>query len=195
MTLRRSRMLRAMALLAVLVAPCARAFDAEYYEEDAGMDASLLLNPVDGVYGIGYEAGTWLRDTPIFGNLVVSTFYTDIEESFYGGIGMIFRIMPHWKFAPFIGAGTTYNYPVWNNSSDSSDTSSADPLAPGAAEEEEAEAFWGGHAEAGFRYWYNDRHSFVDLSARQTWSSTGSGHEYWIGSIAFGQTFDMSSDF
>jgi hypothetical protein len=159
-------------------------FDAEFYEEDAGMGVSVDVNPVDGVYGLGYTAGTWLRETPIFGNLLVTTFHSDIEESYYGGIGMIFRIMPHWKFAPFAGAGATYNYPIWD------DTSDSDARVPANTVVKEPEEFWGVHAEAGLRMWFGeDQGSFIEALGRYTWSSIEGDHDYWTGSLGYGQRF------
>ncbi|MFH0878788.1 MAG: hypothetical protein V2A34_03660 [Lentisphaerota bacterium] len=160
------------AALSQLALPCARALEGEDYEEDAGNGFNALINPADDIYGVSIEAGTWLKGTPVFGNLVFSGLYSDPQEAWYGGLGMIFRLMPHWTLAPFVGAGGSYNLSI---SSKSDDTLS-----------DKGDSFWAGHAEGGARYWFRENRVYMEALFRQTWTSLKYESDFWTAGIGYG---------
>jgi len=41
-------------------------FDPSVYEEPAGANWAMLLNPADSFYGLSTGWGLWLRNTPVF---------------------------------------------------------------------------------------------------------------------------------
>lgn len=149
-----------------LLAGQALAWDPEMNEEDAGSSFSLQLNPVEGIYGVAYEQGSWVVNTPIFGQYFITTYYSGLEESLYGGIGMMLRLMPHWALAPFAGVGGSYNYAGWTM---------------------DAPNFFGGHAEGGLRLWFGGRAHFLEGFVRQTYSSINRNHDFWMAGIGYGQ--------
>ncbi len=151
---------------ALLLVTGAWALDPELYEEDAGLSFSFQMNPVESIYGVAFEQGTWLVNTPVFGQYFLTTFYSGPEEALYGGVGLILRLMPHWNLAPFAGAGASFNYSGWTMDADN---------------------YFGGHAEGGFRLWFGDRMHFLELLGRQTFSSINRDHDYWIVSLGYGQ--------
>jgi len=152
-------------------------YNREDYEEPAGASVKLLLNPADGIYGMTTGEGTWLKGTPVFGDYEVSIFSNDIEESWYSGIGMTIRIMPHWRFAPFIGGGGSYNYSF----SRREENLIFDQETPYA---NIGDSYWGGHSEAGFRFWTEDRSKHFEIAGRYIWTSLD--REYWLVTISTG---------
>ncbi len=158
-----------LAALLAAAAPAA-AMEGEDYEEPAGVSFSVQVNPFDHVYGGSFEDGTWWTGTPVFGQFFLTILSSDIEEATFGGAGMIFRIMPHWKTAPYAGAGASYNYPFHDRS-----------------DKGEAGDYWAGHGDAGVRWWFSDMARFIETFGRFTWYSEGGSHEYWTFGIGYGQ--------
>jgi hypothetical protein len=177
------RRTRAAGLALLLAASGARAYDwdsyrVEDFEEPAGSASLIECSPTGrGTYGVGLGSGTWLAGTPVFGDYAVSLFWNDIEDAWYGNVGMTLRLMPHWKVAPFVGGGGAYNRPLGsggtNDASAASDTGA------------QAEAYWAGIAEAGIRV-YAGR-SFYEILGRQVWSSAKrEDSDYWTIRLAIG---------
>ncbi len=158
-------------------------YDREDYEEPAGASFAFLLNPADDIWGIGIGSGTWLVDTPIFGDYFVRLFYNGLEETTYSGIGMTLRIMPHWRVAPFVGAGGSYNYALNRAEADSEDGSLT---VHGDDYSEAGQSYWGGHAEAGLRIRFDSRLQLLELMGRYTWSSNEGDTDYWLVGISTG---------
>jgi len=157
-------------------------FNREDYEEPAGASFSFFLNPDKDIYGICVSDGTWLKNTPVFADYQLSLFSNGIEDSWYTGMGMTIRIMPHWRFAPFAGGGGSYNYSFKrreenvflyeeNNTDDRGDS------------------YWASHAEAGFRIWTENRISLVEISVRHTWSQLDGERDYWLAALTTGTGF------
>lgn len=157
-------------------------WDREDYEEEAGGSFALLLNTEDGIYGITFGAGTWLKGAPVLGDYFVGIFRNDIEDATYSNAGLTIRLMPRWTFAPFIGGGGSYNYSM------SSSGEEEDPLVPEDPDEPEkrGESYWGSHAEAGFRLWTESKWQLFELMFRQTWSSLPGERDYWLVGISTG---------
>ena len=172
---RRPLLLIALCLLAV----SSSAYNVEDYEEAAGMSFSIYGNPHDSIYGIGFEDGTWLTGTPILGVFFVNTLRHDDLDATFGGAGMIFRIMPHWQFAPYAGGGASYNQLFSSNSKEQ------DKL----PEDERIESTWAGHAEAGLRMCLPGGIHFFELYGRQTWSAAEAVGNYWTAGFAYGQSW------
>lgn len=178
-------------VFAVLVLPalCAAGmYDGLYgvddLEEPAGPSFALLLNPDDQIYGIGGGAGVWLRGTPIFGDYFISLFSNEIENAMYSGVGMTLRIMPHWRLAPFIGGGGSYNYSL---SHDNSTGTVASPTATGdEAFPDRGTSYWAAHGEAGVRMWFNNRLQLLELMLRFTSTSHEGDRDYWLIGISTG---------
>ncbi len=159
------------------------AFEREDYEEPAGASFAALLNPQDGIYGISMGDGTWLKGTPVLGEFFLAIFSNDIEDSFYSGAGMTFRIMPHWRVAPFVGGGGSYNYSFSQGSGD--DDGQAAPKDAGLPNR--GDSYWGWHAEAGFRIWNLEKLGLFEIMFRYTWSSLeGGDRDYWLVGISTG---------
>jgi hypothetical protein len=165
----------------ILLAAHARAYDweefrGEDYEEPAGASGLLEVNPADGVYGVGIGDGTWLKNTPVFGDYFVSLFWNQMEDALYGNVGMTLRIMPHWAVAPFVGGGGAYNQVLSRKVEDETTT------------EEDARrgrSYWGGIAEAGLRL--RVKGAFYELGGRYTWSSSDvKDTDYWLIRFAYG---------
>jgi len=158
-------------------------YDREDYEEPAGASFAFLINPSDNIWGIGVGSGTWLVNTPVFGDYFVRLMQNGLEETTYGGIGMTIRIMPHWTVAPFVGSGGSYNYSFDQTEEDSGDTSSVVQVGD---DSETGRSYWGGHAEAGIRVWYKSRTRLLELMGRYTWSSSEGDMDYWLIGISTG---------
>lgn len=158
-------------------------YDREDYEEPAGASFAFLLNPSDDIWGINLGSGTWLVGTPIFGDYFARLFYNGLEQSTYSGIGMTLRIMPHWRVAPFVGAGVSYNYAFKRAEASSRNSTliveSEDTPGPGGS-------YWGGHAEAGMRFWFDSRLRLLEIMGRYTWSSSEGETDYWLIGISTG---------
>ena len=167
-------------LLSAFVVRAFDDFDPSFYEEEAGLLFSVQANPGDGIYGVEFADGTWLVNTPIFGCLLANAFSNSRDDASHCGVGMIFRIMPHTDFAPFIGAGLTYNGFFAN---DDEETVATDE------EDQPKDSFWAGHAEAGIRIWFSGREQFIEILARQTWNLDMEDMDYWTGGFGFGQNF------
>jgi hypothetical protein len=167
-----------LALLALFVSvvPSAFALEAEDYEEPAGANVDFLLNPTDDLYGLSVGGGMWLRETPVYADYFVSLFDDGYEDAWYSAVGMTLRLMPHWRLAPFAGAGGSYDYGLGNNSAeDRTDPASA-----------RAENYWGGHVEAGVRAWLPWRYRMLELGGRYTWTSLPDERAYWTAFIGMG---------
>ncbi len=149
-----------------------RGFDRESYEEDAGSSFMLFFSPDEDIYGLGFGSGTWLVNTPVFGDYAVRLYHNGLEKSYYSGIGMTLRIMPRWTWAPFFGAGGGYNHSL-------SQERYEDDGRP-----TRAASYWSGHADAGLRVWSSERSRFHEIMVRQTWN--GSAADYALLLIGFG---------
>ena len=158
-------------------------YDREDYEEAAGASFAFLLNPSDDIWGISLGSGTWLVDTPVFGDYFVRLFYSGMEETTYSGIGMTLRIMPHWQVAPYVGAGGSYNYAFNRADADSSESSFT---VNGEDRTGLGRSYWGGHAEAGVRIWFDSRLKLLEAMGRYTWSSNEGDRDYWLVGISTG---------
>jgi len=88
--------------------------------------------------------------------------------------------VPHWKFAPFIGAGGTYNYSLSSISGSTimSSTSSID--VSNLSNKSDS------HVESGFRLWMNNRVRLLEILGRYKWGSLGTEHDYWLVGISTG---------
>jgi len=140
-------------------------FKGEDYEEPAGASFQLLANTQDNIYGAAFGDGTWLKNTPVFGDFALSLFSNGIEDSFYSGISMTIRLMPHWRFAPFAGGGGSYNYSFSQSSEDDGTTSDIKEF------KDQGESYWGYHAEAGIRVHTPQGRMLFELMARNVWTS------------------------
>jgi len=139
-------------------------FDREAYEEEAGPSFAIIASPDGEIYGMHFGYGIWLKNTPVFGDYSISLFRNKIEDAAYSGIGLTMRLMPHWKFAPFIGAGGAYNYSLTYNI----------PEIPSQSEDEPSDrgdSYWQSHAEAGCRLWLNNRIGLLEIAGRYVWTS------------------------
>lgn len=176
----RSRILCAVLFL---LATAARAgimdldFDPSVYEEPAGANWALLLNPADGFYGLTSGWGVWLRNTPVFADYRFDLFENGIEDAFYGGFGLTLRLMPHWRVAPFAGGGGSYNW-SWSRTEDTGSTT----IPP-----DRGESYGAGYVDAGVRIQVSSYLRFVELSGRYTWPSLeGPDRDYWLIAIGTG---------
>lgn len=154
-------------------------FNREDYEEPAGGSFSFFLNTEKDIYGISLGDGTWLKNTPIFGDYAVSLFSNGAEDSWYTAVGMTIRIMPHWILAPFIGGGGSYNY-SFKRREDNLLLYEENTL------DDRGDSYWGAHAEAGIRLWSRSRSRLFEISARNTWSSLDGERDYWQIGISTG---------
>jgi hypothetical protein len=160
------------------------AFNASEYEEPGGSSFTWLVNPEDKIYGVSFGSGTWLRRTPVFGEFSFGFFSNGIEDSWYSAAGMSFRLMPHWRYAPFAGGGGSYNY------SFSGEDDGEEPVILDERElYERGKSYWAYHAEAGIRMWFRGRSNMLELMARYTWPSLEGDHEYWFAGIGTGGGF------
>ena len=175
----------AAALLCVAAAAAAdwMDFDGEAYEEPAGSSLAVLLNPRDEIYGIGMGWGMWLINTPVFADYAPTFFNNGIEDAFYGGFGLTLRLMPHWKVAPFVGAGGAYNW-SWSHRNDAP-TGSQDSTEPS----DRGESYWDGHVEAGLRIWRANRSGLFEVLGRYCRVSLQGGRDYWLVGISTGTGF------
>jgi hypothetical protein len=158
-------------------------YNREDYEEPAGASFAFLLNPSEDIWGIAIGSGTWLVNTPVFGDYFIRLFYNGLEETTYSGIGMTLRLMPHWRVAPFAGAGGSYNYALNRAEADSENGSL---VVHGEDYSGAGTSYWGGHAEAGMRIWFNSRLQLLEVMGRYTWSSNDGDRDYWLIGISTG---------
>lgn len=156
----------------------------EDQEEDAGSTFMVQFNPADGIYGVCFGQGTWLKNTPIFGDFGLDVLSNDAEGEWYGGVSLTIRIMPHWGAAPFVGAGVSYH-----RSSNDGDTNSPSAGVFGEPADR-GDSYWGWHAEAGIRFWLPNRVRLVEIMGRYVWTDlSGNDRDYWIAGIATGTGF------
>lgn len=151
-------------------------FDGERYEEPAGASFSVLCGPQHEIYGVAFGFGTWLVGTPVFGDYNLSLFSNGIEDAFYSGLGLTVRIMPHWRAAPFAGAGGGYNL-VWSGSERDAGINT---------DENRGCSYWAAHAEGGIRFWLSSRVRLLELMVRYVWPDAGRDREYWLLGIGTG---------
>ena len=88
--------------------------------------------------------------------------------------------MPHWKFAPFIGAGGTYNYSLSSISGSTTMSSTSSIDVSNLSNKSDS------HVESGFRLWMNNRVRLLEILGRYTWISLGTEHDYWLVGISTG---------
>jgi len=156
-------------------------FKGEDYEEPAGGSFAVLLNPEDDIYGVAFGNGTWLKNTPVFGDFALSLFSNGIEDAFYSSASMTLRLMPHWRFAPFAGGGGSYNYSL---SKPSEDDTTLDF-------EDQGDSCWGYHAEAGLRVRMPDGRMLFELMGRYVWTTLEDDRNYWLAGISIGAGFGL----
>jgi hypothetical protein len=172
-------------LLAVCLLPAiSLAFDwenynVEDYEEAGGMSFSVQGNSDGSIYGMSFEDATWLANTPIIGQFFLNAMWHDEIDANFGGIGMIFRIMPHWQIAPYIGGGASYNQ-LFGDSAETRDN---------VREDEKVESTWAAHAEGGVRVWLPGKIHFFEFYGRQTWSEVKAVGDYWTAGFGYGQNW------
>lgn len=152
-------------------------WDGEQYEEPAGSSFAVILNPSDNVYGAHFGRGLWLKNTPVFGDYFVALFSNGKEDAFYGGMGLTLRLMPHWRVAPFVGAGGSYN---WSSKDQSAAQQPADqPPDRGAS-------YAAGHVETGVRFWMTNRARLLEIMGRYTWTALDGDRDYWLVGLGTG---------
>lgn len=177
------RWAQAPGLALLLAAGSAGAYDwdnykVENFEEPAGGESLFEVSPADGAYGLGIGDGTWLKGTPVFGDYGLTLFWNNIEDALYAGVGMTLRLMPHWRIAPFVGAGGSYNQTLSSGTNDEAVVVTSDA-------EAHSQSYWGGHAEAGLRVRSGAR--FYELLGRHVWSSASAEDaDYWSVRLAIG---------
>jgi len=158
-------------------------FDGRDWEEPAGVTCTALVSPEDGVYGVAFGEGVWLKHTPILGDFSISLFKNDNVGALLSGIGMTIRIMPRWKLAPFVGGGGSFNY-SFSSSAGSQSGIPAETVVSVASHA--GKSYWGGHAEAGIRLWLDSKIQLVEAFCRYTWSSDGPAADYLLVGVATG---------
>lgn len=158
----------------------ASAFEREDYEEEAGGTFLLVCNPTNDIYGFGFGSGTWLKNTPVFGDFALTLFSHGTEDSWYSAATMSLRVMPHWRVAPFAGGGGSYNYSLSGSSEEENRT-----LEPGEPVDRGA-SYWGGHAEAGVRISPVKGIGLLELMGRYVWTSLEGDRNYWLIGVSVG---------
>jgi hypothetical protein len=156
----------------------------EDYEEAAGATFMLQFNPSDRVYGMCFGDGTWLKNTPVFGDYGLDVLWNGIEGEWYAGVAMTMRLMPHWSAAPFVGVGGSYHYSsAGGGTNASSGATAGEP-------EDRGNSYWAWHAEGGIRFWVPTRVRVVELMARYVMTNLGGDdRDYWIAGFATGTGF------
>jgi hypothetical protein len=96
---------------------------------------------------------------------------------------MTFRLMPHSRVAPFVGAGGSYNLSLRQTDTDE----------PGGLESR-GNTYWGGHVEAGIRVWLRSPWRLLEIMGRYTWSSLDGDRDYWLVGISTGPAPGPSDD-
>jgi len=190
---------RGSSVLAVLLAVCAvgvsgraRAFESEFdraaYEEPGGLWFRVGWGGADGVLDLTFGEGVWLAGTPVFGGLEASLSWRGEEETLYGGLGMTFRLLPHWGAAPFVGAGGAYWYGLTEPEPEPREagTGSGSSLPIETVIRERDSAYWDGFAECGLRVHPAGRPYFVELVARYVFPSSRGDSPYWMTGFVFG---------
>ncbi len=156
----------------------ALAFEAEDYEEPAGLCFAVYGNPAVGAWSFGFEDGTRLVNTPIMGQAFLTVLRLERSAAWYGGIGMTLRLMPQWRLAPFVGGGGGYYHTSANEES---------AVRPSDPNDIPAESFWGGIVEGGVRADLPGRSHFFDFSVRHVWNSSNSRLNFVAAGIAYGR--------
>jgi hypothetical protein len=180
-------LLLALAILGLTPPPAGASMWEEQEEREvpAGTSFTFQFNPADEIYGISAGYGLYVVDTPFFGDYFLTLFNNELEQAFYTGLGMTVRVMPHWKVAPFVGGGGSYNFSLSSGNNDSSIV-----IDNGQATLEETnprgESYWGGHVETGVRFRFASRIQLLELSGRYTWSSAEGDVNYWLVGISVG---------
>jgi hypothetical protein len=155
-------------------------FNGEDYEDPAGSLAFFECNPVDSIYGLGFSQQTWLKNTPIMGDIFFTLFYNDLEDMVYGGVGISLRLMPHWPVAPFIGVGGSANMPLAQSDSKETQTTADEP--------ESGASYGAGHVEAGIQW--ERKEGVIEILARfVTTSSEIPESDYGLIRIGYGLRF------
>lgn len=155
----------------------------EDYEEDAGASFMLVMNPADKVYGMCFGSGTWLKNTPVFGDYGLDVLWNGIEDEWYAGVAMTMRLMPHWRAAPFAGLGGSYHYSAASGGTNTSQRAAGEP-------EDRGNSYWAWHVEAGIRFWMDNRVRIVELLGRYVMTNLdGDDRDYWIAGLATGTGF------
>jgi hypothetical protein len=156
----------------------------EDHEEEAGSSFMVQFNPVNGAYGVCFGSGTWLRDTPVFGDYGLDVLHNGIGKEWYAGVSMTIRLMPHWAAAPFLGFGGSYHYSSTHNNTNTPTASvSEEPSDRGGS-------YWAGHVETGIRFWFPNRVRLLELMGRYVWTDlSGNDRDYWLAGIATGTGF------
>jgi hypothetical protein len=170
------KVIQVAAGLLLLSALASAALDPEDYEEPAGPGAGFQLNPADEIYGLSVGYGIWLKETPVFADYFGGAFWNGIEDGWYGGLGVTFRLMPHGRIAPFVGVGGSYNLGL----------SSTASVTPEEDLPDRGQSYWSGHAESGIRFWLPWRYRFLELTGRYTVSSLEGDRDYWLAGIGMG---------
>ena len=175
-----------MGLAVALATVCqAMAWDPDTDEESAGASFAFQLNPSDKVYGIAFEEGAWIRDTPVFGDFFLTLFQNGIEDATYSGVGMTLRVMPHWRVAPFAGGGGSYNYSLSQKSE--AGTAGETPAPEEGALLNRGESYWAWHGEAGLRIWTGGALGLLEVAGRYVANTIeGGDRDYWLISISVG---------
>lgn len=110
--------------------------------------------------------------------LAAGSFAYNVED-YEKPAGMIFRIMPHWQFAPYGGGGASYNQLFSGDSEEQGDL----------PDDEKVESTWAGHAEGGLRVWLPSKIHFFELYGRRTWSAAEAVGNYWTAGFGYGQNW------
>ena len=152
-------------------------FRGEDLEEPAGAGYAFIASPGDDIYGLSTGWGVWIKNTPVFGDYFVSFFENGIEDAFYTGFGLTIRLMPHWRVAPFAGAGGSYNY-SWKTKTGT--------VQPADQPADRGDSYAAGHVETGVRVALPNRARMVEVSGRYTWTSLEGNRNYWLVGIGVG---------
>ncbi len=172
--------MKRLLVIALCLLPAALfAYNVEDWEEPGGMSFSVQGNAEGDIYGFSFEDATWLAKTPVIGQFFLNAMWHDEIDANFGGIGMIFRVMPHWLVAPYIGAGGSYNQ-LFGDSSETRDN---------VREDEKVESTWAGLAEGGVRISLPGMFHFFEFYARQTWSEVEAVGDYWTAGFGYGQNW------
>jgi len=160
--------------------------DGRLYEEPAGPSCAFLASSDGDIYGMSFGEGTWIRGTPIFGDFALSLFQNGKEDALFAGISMTVRIMPHWRLAPFVGGGGSFNYALSSARASGSSASIPAEVIVENATSGSVDAYWGGHVECGARLWFDSGINLIEAFGRYTWSSVGEESNYLLIGISTG---------
>jgi hypothetical protein len=136
-------------------------FHGEDYEEPSGSYWLIEGDPEGNGYGLGAGSGAWIKGSPVCADYFASFLWNRKEDGLYGVLGITLRIMPHWRIAPFIGGGGTYDA-ILSRELEITYTPAEDEI--------KGKTYWGGHAEAGLRIKVAE--GFCELLGRYTWPTS-----------------------